>query len=179
MCQETRDMDIRLVEICLFGLMSPNLGFQPPGLCETESGWTDYLGMCGSHREGWRCRGALLVTLSVILCRIQGTLNQECYHRILQRYATPSGVCYHLFFNRTTTQNTPPGCVRAIWPRRRVECCIRWPGLHNHPPQPNWDGLDELDRFQNSNMFITCSWFAGVFSILCPTIKIYIYIYFK
>ena len=30
--------------------------------------------------------------------------------------------------------NTPPGCVRAIWPRRWVmECCIRWPGLHDHP----------------------------------------------
>ena len=29
--------------------------------------------------------------------------------------------------------NTPPGCVRAIWPWSRVmECCIRWPGLHNH-----------------------------------------------
>ena len=27
---------------------------------------------------------------------------------------------------------SPPGCVRDILPRRRViECCIRWPGLHN------------------------------------------------
>ena len=35
-------------------------------------------------------------------------------------------------------------CVRAIWPRRRVmECCIRWPGLHNHPTstQLRWFGI--------------------------------------
>ena len=41
--------------------------------------------------------------------------------------------------------NTPPGCIRAIWPRKRVmECCIRWPCLHNHPTstQLRWFGLD-------------------------------------
>ena len=40
--------------------------------------------------------------------------------------------------------NTPPGCVRAIWPRRRVmECCIRWPRLHNYPTstQLRWFGM--------------------------------------
>ena len=40
-------------------------------------------------------------------------------------------------------QKTPPGCVRAIWPRRRVmECCIRWPGLSNHltSTQLRWFG---------------------------------------
>ena len=53
-----------------------------------------------------------------------------------------SGLWDSFFKNRTMTQNTPPGCVRAIWPRRRVmECCIRWPGLHITQPQPNWDGL--------------------------------------
>ena len=39
---------------------------------------------------------------------------------------------------------TPPGGVRAIWPRRRVmECCIRWPGLHNHQTstQLRWFGM--------------------------------------
>ena len=39
-----------------------------------------------------RCGGALLVTLSVILFRIQGTLNQHGYHSVLQRYAIPSGL---------------------------------------------------------------------------------------
>ena len=44
--------------------------------------------------------------------------------------------------------NTPPGCVRTIWPRRRVmECCIRWPGLHNHSTSTQLRlVLDELDR---------------------------------
>jgi hypothetical protein len=36
--------------------------------------------------------GALMVTLSVILFRIQGTLNQHGYRSILQRYAIPSGL---------------------------------------------------------------------------------------
>ena len=50
---------------------------------------------------------------------------------------------YHSFFNRTKTQNTPPGCVRAIWRRREMECCIRWFGLHNHPTstQLRWFGM--------------------------------------
>jgi hypothetical protein len=48
------------------------------------------------------------------LFRIQGTLNQHGYHSILQRYAIPSGLRYHLFFNRTMTKNTLPGSVRAI-----------------------------------------------------------------
>ena len=38
------------------------------------------------------CDGALLVTLSDLF-RIQGTINQHGYHSILQRYATPSGLC--------------------------------------------------------------------------------------
>ena len=39
---------------------------------------------------------------------------------------------------------TPPGFVRAVWQRRRaMECCIRWPGLHNHPTstQLRWFGM--------------------------------------
>ena len=53
-----------------------------------------------------------------------------------------------LFFNRTMTQNTPPGCVRAIFPRRKViECCIKmtWP-----PESPNLNPIemvwDKLER---------------------------------
>ena len=40
--------------------------------------------------------------------------------------------------------NTPTGCIRAIWPRRRViECSIRWPGLHNPltSNQLRWFGM--------------------------------------
>ena len=52
------------------------------------------------------------------LFRIQGTLNHHGYHSILQRYAIPSGLglvgLSFVFFDRTTIQHTPPGCVRAI-----------------------------------------------------------------
>ena len=65
------------------------------------------------------------------LFRIQSMLNQHGNHSILER---SHQVCtwwdYPLFFNRAMTQHTS----RAIWPRKRVmECCIRWPGLQNHP----------------------------------------------
>jgi hypothetical protein len=48
-------------------------------------------------------------------------------------------------FSTGQGSNTPPGCARDILPRRKVmECCIRWPGLHNHPisTQLRWFGLD-------------------------------------
>ena len=99
--------------------------------------------MCGSHREAWRrCDvwGCFAGDTVSDLFRIQGTLNQHGYPNILQWYAIPSGlrlVGLLFVFNMTMTQNTPPGCVRAIWPRRIVmECCIRWPGLHNHLTSP-------------------------------------------
>ena len=80
------------------------------------------------------------------LFRIQGTLNQLGYHSIREWYTIPSGLCLvglSFAFNRTMTQNTPPGCVRAIWPRRVMECCIRLSGLHNHPTstQLRWFGM--------------------------------------
>ena len=68
------------------------------------------------------------------LIRIQGTLNQHGYHSILQWYTlwlALSGTI--ICFSTGQWPNTHPGCVRAIWPRRVMECCIRWPGLHNHP----------------------------------------------
>ena len=38
--------------------------------------------------------------------------------------------------------NPPPGCVRAIWPRRVMKCCIKMTWLSTITrPQPNWDGL--------------------------------------
>ena len=52
-------------------------------------------------------------------------------------------ICHPIWFGLSGTiicfatgqwPNTPPGCVWAILPRRRVmECYIRWPGLHNPP----------------------------------------------
>ena len=100
------------------------------------------------HRVGeWMISACVVPTVKhggggvVMLCwwhclwflfRIQGTLNQHGY----QRYAIPSGlrlVGLSFVFSTWQWPNTPPGCVRAIWSRRRVmECCIRWPDLHNH-----------------------------------------------
>ena len=77
--------------------------------------------MCGSHRETWRRRsdgvGVFAGDTVCDLFRIQSTLNKHGYYSILQRYAIPSGlrlVGLSFVFNRTMTQNTPPGCVRAI-----------------------------------------------------------------
>ena len=67
--------------------------------------------------------------------RIQGTLNQHGYHSVLQRYAIPSGlrlVGLSFVFQQDNDPTHPPGCVRAIWPRRVMDRCIRWPRLSNH-----------------------------------------------
>ena len=75
--------------------------------------------------------------------------NQHGYHSILQWYAIPSGLCLvgqPFSFSTGQWPNTPPGCVRAIWPRRKVmECGIRWPGLHNYLTLTQLV-KDELDR---------------------------------
>jgi hypothetical protein len=50
--------------------------------------------------------------------------------------------------------NTPPGCVKAIWPRSwEMECCIRWPGLHNHPTstQIRWFGINWTAEWRKSS----------------------------
>ena len=75
---------------------------------------------CVVPTEAWRsrCGGALLVTLSGIYLEFKARLTSMA-----------TIIC----FSTRQWPNTPPGCVRAIWPRRRlVECCIRCPGLHIH-----------------------------------------------
>ena len=47
-------------------------------------------------------------------------------------------------FSTRLWHNTPPGCVRSIWPIWIVmKCCIRWPGLHYHTTstQLRWFGM--------------------------------------
>ena len=42
----------------------------------------------------------------------------------------------------------------ASWPRRRVmECCIRWPGLHNHPTSTHlrWFGMSWTAEWSKSS----------------------------
>ena len=49
--------------------------------------------------------------------------------------------------------NTTPGSVKAILPRRRVmECCIRWPGLHNPPTSTKlrWFGMSRTAEWRKS-----------------------------
>ena len=110
------------------------------------------------------CGCALLVTLSDLF-RIQGTLNQHGCHNILQRYTIPSGLVLvplsPLSFCFSTEQwpNTPPGFVRGIWQRRRVmECCIRWPGLHNPPTSTKlrWFEMSWTPEWWKSSQQVLC-----------------------
>ena len=88
------------------------------------------------------------------LFRIQGTLNQHGYHSILQRYAIPSGLRLSCFLTGQWP-NAHPGCVRAIWPIRRVmECCTRW-------PEPNWDGLGWVGPQSDRKTANRCSAYVG------------------
>ena len=63
-------------------------------------------------------------------------------------------------------KNTPPGCVRAIWPRRVMECCIRWPGLHNHLTltQLRWFGMSWIAESRKTAD--KCSAYMGTLSRL-------------
>ena len=144
-------MDIRPVEICplVWWVQIWNVWFQPPRLCEMQSRWSDYHCMCGSHHEAWRrCDGVGCFAGDTVceVFRIQATLNQHGCHSILQRYSIPSGL--HLvwlsFAFQQDNDPKPPDCVRAVWPGIRVmDCCIRWPGLHNHTTSTQliWFGM--------------------------------------
>ena len=87
------------------------------------------------HGGGVMVWGCLLVTLSVIYLAFKAHLTSIATAAFCSE-AQSHLVCpkwdNNLVFNRTMNQNTPPGCVRAIWQRRRVmECCIRLPDLHS------------------------------------------------
>ena len=105
----------------------------------------------------WRCFAGYTVC---DLFTIQGTLNQHGYHSSNTPpiwFALSGTIIFSP--NRTMTQNPPPGCVRVIWQRRRVMgCCIRWPGLHNHP---NWDGLWLVGPQSEGKAANKCSAYVG------------------
>ena len=125
-------MHIEQVEIC--PLVWCDFWFQPQFLCELQNRWMDALCLCGCPREVWRRRCDGLV----VFC---------CWH------------CLWFIWNSTGQwPNTPPDCVRAIWPRRRVmECCIRWPGLYNHPisTQLRWFGMSWTEWRKSSQQVLS------------------------
>ena len=88
---------------------------------------------------------------------VLGEINQHGYHNILQQYAITSGlslVVTIICFSTGQWPITPTGCVRVIGPRRRVmECCIRWPGLHNQPTstQLRWFGMSCTAEWRKSS----------------------------
>ena len=119
--KETREMDIRTVKICplIWWVQILYFWFQPLS-CEMQNRWMDGVVHTVKHGGGGVMVWGFFAGDTVSdLFRIQGTLNQHGYHSILQRYAIPSGLC---LVGLSTGQwpNTPPGCVSAIWPRRRV-----------------------------------------------------------
>jgi hypothetical protein len=124
--QDTWAMDIRLVEICplVWWVQMWDVG---SNLC-----------VFVRRRVGERMISVcvvvwvtLLVTLSDLFW-IQGILNQRGYHSILQRCAIWSGL-------RLVGRSFDPKHAS----RRVPVCCIRWPGLHNHPTstQLRWFGM--------------------------------------
>ena len=83
------------------------------------------------------------------LFRIQGTLNQHGYHSILHPIWFGLSGTINCFLTGQWP-NTPPGWVRAIWPRRVVGCCIRWPGFHNRTAELRKSSQQVLSICRNS-----------------------------
>ena len=158
MGQETRVMNIRLVEIC------PSVWYLvPTGVslwdAEQVNGWSPHVWFPPwSMEEVWWCVAGDTVC---DLFRFQKKAhNQHGYHNILQRYTIPSGlhwVGWSFVFYRTMTQNTPLGCVRAIWPSTasdELASTITW-------PQPKWDGLGWVGPQREGKTANKCSAYVG------------------
>ena len=80
--------------------------------------------MWGMEEEVWWCGAALQVTLFItgIYSKLKAhwtSMATTAFYCDVSSHAVCVLMDHHLFFNRTMTPNTPPGCVRAIWPRRR------------------------------------------------------------
>ena len=97
MGQETRAMYIRQVENCPFGLMSLEIFGSNRCVFERSRVGEWIISACvvptvkhgvGGVMVCWCFAGDTVSDLF----RIQGTLNQQGYHSILQRYAIPSGL---------------------------------------------------------------------------------------
>jgi hypothetical protein len=128
---ETQAMNIRPVEICSLGrcVQIWVFWFQTTCLCETQRRWTNDLCMCGSHCEAQRrwCDGVGVICWWH--CQWFTLKNEPVW--LPQHSAV---ICHPIWFVLSRTiicfstgqwPNTPPGCVRAMWPRRVMECCIR------------------------------------------------------
>ena len=110
----------------------------------------------GLHREACRrrCDGDTVSDLF----RFQGTLNQHVYHSIPQEYAIPSGL--HLVgLSFVFQQGNDPTHLQAVLGLfdqvlyQMMECCIRWPGLHNHltSTQLRWFGMSWTAEWRKSS----------------------------
>jgi hypothetical protein len=87
--------------------------------------------------------GGVMVALSDLF-RTQGTLSQHGYHSILQWYAIPSVL---RLVGRSLVFQQDNGYLT----KESDECCIRWPGLHNHltSTQLRWVGPQSEGKAAN------------------------------
>jgi hypothetical protein len=104
-----------------------------------QSRWTDDLRMYDSHREAWRCDGALLVTLSVIYLEFKAHLTSM---------ATTAAICHPIWF---AVSGTIICFSTRQWPQDTSRLCNGYLTKKESDwelastitqPQANWDGLD-------------------------------------